>query len=171
MNHFCRINLNQPAKPIVAGHLHLGGQDPLGNTLGVNSYYLTRNGKPFFVISGEFHYARFPQMDWEEELCKIKAGGINTVATYLFWNYHEEAPEPSDAYVFRDRHARPVDQPTHMARCAFDLCDGPTTHVRSRIRLLSLFLLCVRIDCSICRKFQAYLLTLPPRVWHNTAVD
>ncbi len=92
MNHSYRINLNLPAKPIVAGHLHLGGQDPLGNTLGVNNYYFTRNGKPFFVVSGEFHYARFPEMYWDEELCKIKAGGVNTVAAYLFWNYHEETP-------------------------------------------------------------------------------
>lgn len=84
------IDLNQPDKAIVSGHLHLGGQDPLGNRLGVNNYYFTRNDKPFFVISGEFHFSRFPEPYWAEELLKIKAGGVNTVATYVCWICHEE---------------------------------------------------------------------------------
>lgn len=70
--------------------LAMGGRDPLGNTLGVNHFSLTRNGKPFFCISGEFHYARYPEPYWEEELLKIKAGGVNTVASYVFWMCHEE---------------------------------------------------------------------------------
>lgn len=69
--------------------LRMGGQDPYGNTLGANSFFLTRNDKPFFLISGEFHYARFPAAEWSQEFQKIKAGGINTVASYVFWNYHE----------------------------------------------------------------------------------
>lgn len=86
----CRIDLNQPDKTIISGHLRLGGQDPLGNMLGVNNYYFTRNDKPFFVISGEFHFSRFPEPYWAEELLKIKAGGVNTVATYVCWICHEE---------------------------------------------------------------------------------
>lgn len=69
--------------------LKMGGQDPLGNTFGANSFFLTRNDKPFFLISGEFHYVRFPSTEWSHELAKIKAGGVNTVASYVFWNYHE----------------------------------------------------------------------------------
>ena len=72
--------------------MRLGGRDPLGNTLGANNCYLTRNGKPFFGISGEFHFSRFPEEYWEEELLKMRAGGVNTVATYLFWIFHEEKP-------------------------------------------------------------------------------
>jgi hypothetical protein len=68
----------------------LGGSDEQGNTLDLTNYYLTWNGEPFFVISGEFHYSRYPAAYWEEELLKIKAGGINTVATYIFWIFHEE---------------------------------------------------------------------------------
>lgn len=76
--------------------LMMGGQDPYGNTLAANSFFLTRNGKPLFLISGEFHYARFSAQYWAEEFQKIKAGGINTVASYVFWNFHETRPGSFD---------------------------------------------------------------------------
>ncbi|MCL4395576.1 MAG: beta-galactosidase, partial [Chloroflexi bacterium] len=79
-----------------------GGRDPYGNTLGVNSYYLTRNGEPFFVVSGEFHFARCPEQYWEQELLKMQAGGVNTVASYLFWIYHEETPGVFDWHGRKD---------------------------------------------------------------------
>ena len=39
---------------------------------------------------GEFHHARYPRDEWREELLKMKAGGIDTVSTYVFWIHHEE---------------------------------------------------------------------------------
>ena len=90
MTHICPIDINKPNKIIYSGHLRLGGSDKQGNTLDLTNYYLTWNSRPFFVISGEFHYSRYPEAYWEEELLKIKAGGINTVATYIFWIFHEE---------------------------------------------------------------------------------
>jgi len=51
---------------------------------------MERNGKPFFGICGEFHYSRYPQSCWEAEILKMKAGGINIISTYIFWNHHEE---------------------------------------------------------------------------------
>ena len=39
---------------------------------------------------GEIHYARVPQAEWREELLKMKAGGVNIIATYVFWIHHEE---------------------------------------------------------------------------------
>jgi hypothetical protein len=75
---------------IVSGHLNLGGQDPRGNTLSLTNYYLRWNGRPYFPIMGEFHYGRFPRRYWAEALAKIKAGGIDIVATYVFWLYVEE---------------------------------------------------------------------------------
>jgi hypothetical protein len=92
MTYTCPIDINKPNKTIYSGHLRLGGSDRHGNTLDLTNYYLTWNGKPFFVISGEFHYSRYPEVYWEEELLKIKAGGVNTVATYVFWIFHEEKP-------------------------------------------------------------------------------
>jgi hypothetical protein len=39
---------------------------------------------------GEFHYTRYPENEWRAELLKMKAGGIDIVATYVFWIHHEE---------------------------------------------------------------------------------
>jgi len=49
------------------------------------------NGEPFNIHSGEMHYARIPQEYWSHRLQMMKAMGLNTVATYVFWNYHEVA--------------------------------------------------------------------------------
>ncbi|MFG1945740.1 beta-galactosidase [Nonomuraea sp. NPDC048826] len=39
---------------------------------------------------GEFHYGRYLADEWREELLKVRAGGVTVVATYVFWNLHEE---------------------------------------------------------------------------------
>lgn len=83
------INIDVPEKEIVRGHLDLGGTNPNGDSINVNSYYITYNGKPFFPVIGEFHYSRYPAQYWEESIRKMKAGGINVIATYVFWNIHE----------------------------------------------------------------------------------
>ncbi len=41
-------------------------------------------------IVGEFHYSRYPEREWEQEILKIKAGGIQVISTYVFWIHHEE---------------------------------------------------------------------------------
>ena len=51
-----------------------------------------RNGKVTPVLSGEMHYARIPHQYWRHRLQMMKGMGLNTVATYVFWNLHE--PEP-----------------------------------------------------------------------------
>lgn len=52
--------------------------------------YLTRDGKPWLPVMGEFHFSRYPRRYWREELEKMKAGGVEIVSTYVFWNHHEE---------------------------------------------------------------------------------
>lgn len=61
-----------------------------GEEFSFTNYYMQRNGKPFFGVSGEFHYSRMPDARWEDELIKMKLCGINVVATYVFWIHHEE---------------------------------------------------------------------------------
>lgn len=51
---------------------------------------LLRDGKRWTPVMGEFHYARYPESEWREELLKMKAGGIDVIATYVFWIHHEE---------------------------------------------------------------------------------
>ena len=71
--------------PVLTGHLHLGD-----DRIGVTSRYLTRDGKPFIPVMGEYHFSRDRRERWFAELSKMRAGGITVVATYLFWIYHEE---------------------------------------------------------------------------------
>ncbi len=56
----------------------------------VDDKSLLCDGKRILPIMGEFHYSRWEEETWEEELYKMKAGGIQIVATYLFWIHHEE---------------------------------------------------------------------------------
>ena len=50
------------------------------------------DGKPIQIHSGEMHFARVPKPYWKQRLQMMKAMGLNTVATYVFWNYHETTP-------------------------------------------------------------------------------
>lgn len=50
------------------------------------------NGKPFRIFSGEIHYPRVPREYWKDRLLKARAMGLNTVCTYIFWNWHETEP-------------------------------------------------------------------------------
>lgn len=84
-----QINIHQPEKEILRGHLDMGGKNHLGEEISVNSYYIEKDGKPFFPVVGELHYSRYPEAYWEESILKMKAGGINVIASYVFWNIHE----------------------------------------------------------------------------------
>ena len=54
------------------------------------------DGKPFQFISGEMHPARIPAEYWRHRIQMAKAMGCNTIAAYIFWNYHETAPGQFD---------------------------------------------------------------------------
>ena len=77
-------------KTIYSGHLKLGGSNPSGEHIEVNSYYMSIGGKPVIPVMGEFHYSRYPECQWEEEILKMKAGGVTVIPTYVFWSIHEE---------------------------------------------------------------------------------
>ncbi len=81
-----------------------GGRSPDGHVLAVNSRYLTLDGKPWFPIMGEFQYSRYPAADWEREILKMKAGGVQIVSTYVFWIHHEEIEGQFDWSGQRDLH-------------------------------------------------------------------
>ena len=56
-------------------------------TLGKDDFLL--DGKPYQFISCEMHPARIPVEYWQQRIQMAKAMGCNTVAAYIFWNYHE----------------------------------------------------------------------------------
>ena len=47
------------------------------------------DGEPFQIISGELHPARIPHEYWPHRIRMARAMGCNTVALYVFWNFHE----------------------------------------------------------------------------------
>ncbi|WP_353147016.1 glycoside hydrolase family 35 protein [Chryseobacterium sp.] len=59
---------------------------------GIRDGHFILNEKPFSIYSGEMHYPRVPSQYWKHRLQMMKAMGLNTVTTYVFWNYHEEEP-------------------------------------------------------------------------------
>jgi len=94
-NVYCRngaasLQTHCPCREENPGQLNLGGSNPAGDTIDFNSFYMTVDGKPFIPIMGEIHFSRLPHEYWEEEILKMKSGGINVISTYVFWNIHEE---------------------------------------------------------------------------------
>lgn len=84
------IDLTKSVSPVVSGHLRMGGVNPSGVEIGVNSRFFTMDGNPWLPVMGEMHFSRMARDEWEDEILKAKSGGINIVATYLFWIHHEE---------------------------------------------------------------------------------
>ncbi|MBD3922326.1 beta-galactosidase [Paenibacillus sp. PR3] len=85
-----RIDAREDQKAITAKPNYLEGTSPTGGRISFTNYYMEQNEQPFFGICGEFHYSRYNEKLWEDELIKMKMGGINIVCTYIFWNIHEE---------------------------------------------------------------------------------
>jgi beta-galactosidase len=98
------IDASGPALPPESGYLKMGGRSSNGHEIQVNSRYLTLDGKPWLPVMGEFHFSRYPEKYWEEEILKMKAGGIEIISTYIFWIHHEEVEGQFDWTGQRDLH-------------------------------------------------------------------
>lgn len=55
-----------------------------------DSRSLIIGGKRVVPVMGEVHYSRIPADEWEEEIKKMKDGGVTMIANYVFWNHVEE---------------------------------------------------------------------------------
>ena len=55
--------------------------------LGTNDFLL--DGRAFQMRSGEIHPNRIPREYWRHRIRMAKAMGLNTLAAYVFWSYHE----------------------------------------------------------------------------------
>jgi beta-galactosidase len=58
----------------------------------IDGDHFALDGKPLQILSGEMHYARIPRDYWAARMKMAHAIGLNTVATYVFWNVHEPPP-------------------------------------------------------------------------------
>ncbi|HEX4119189.1 MAG TPA: beta-galactosidase [Verrucomicrobiae bacterium] len=86
----CSITVTTPNPPLTQGFNMGDSRCRDGATLTLDSSSLLLNGKRWTPVMGEFHFTRYPENEWREELLKMKAGGIDIVSTYVFWIHHEE---------------------------------------------------------------------------------
>src|SRR6202012_6024825 len=75
---------------VQSGYFKMGNPGSGDRKLEVNSRYLTIGGIPRIPVMGELQYSRMPRERWEDEILKMKAGGVTVIATYSFWIHHEE---------------------------------------------------------------------------------
>lgn len=67
------------------------------------------HGEPFTIIGGQIDPQRIPYQYWRDRLSKVRAMGINTIFSYLFWNnlaptqgdWLSEEPQNDIAEYFR----------------------------------------------------------------------
>lgn len=64
----------------------------------ISNRSLAKNGIPYFPVSGEFHYTRVPRAQWRRRLIAMRNGGLNTIASYIFWNHHQPVADVVPAF-------------------------------------------------------------------------
>ncbi|MGD0457588.1 MAG: beta-galactosidase family protein [Terriglobia bacterium] len=87
---------NLPSR-ITSANAGRGGATPLpggtaqtaARTFGYKGEHFLLDGEPLLLISGEMHYPRVPRPYWRDRMRKMRALGLNTLCTYVFWNLHE----------------------------------------------------------------------------------
>ncbi|MGW7636573.1 glycoside hydrolase family 35 protein [Streptomyces decoyicus] len=75
-------------------------ESPRGLTVRGSEFLL--DGEPFRILSGAFHYFRTHPKDWRDRLLRMRAMGLNTVETYVAWNFHQPSEEKADFTGWRD---------------------------------------------------------------------
>jgi hypothetical protein len=125
------VDATAPAPDPRTGYIKLGtATAPGGHTLGINNQYLTRDGRPWLPVMGEFHYSRSPAASWDAELAKMKSAGIDIVASYIIWNHHEAAEGKFDWSGNRD--LRRFVQLAHKHGLDVVVRVGPWSHAEVR---------------------------------------
>jgi beta-galactosidase len=124
------IRIPPAASAVERGFLRMPSDAAGAASLVVTSRYLERDGRPWLPVMGEFHYSRYPAHEWEVELRKMRAGGIDIVASYVFWNHHED-PEGVFDWTGR-RDLRRFASLAARVGLNFFLRPGPWVHAESR---------------------------------------
>lgn len=59
-------------------------------SFGIENDTFMKDGEPFAIKAGCIHYSRVPVEYWQDRLLRLKAMGLNSVQTYVPWNWHEQ---------------------------------------------------------------------------------
>lgn len=70
--------------------------------LSVDGERFLLDGKPFQIVSGAIHYFRIHPGLWRDRLQRLRALGLNTVETYVAWNFHQPTRAAADFSGRRD---------------------------------------------------------------------
>ena len=62
------------------------------NTFEIEGDDFVLNGQPFRILSGAIHYFRVHPDQWADRIHKARLMGLNTIETYVSWNFHAETP-------------------------------------------------------------------------------
>ncbi|MDW8003451.1 MAG: beta-galactosidase [Thermofilaceae archaeon] len=73
----------------IPGYLRVRWYGPMTQVILQQNGFFNVEGKPLFLFSGEMHYFRIPKHLWFDRLLKAKRAGLNAVASYVAWNWHE----------------------------------------------------------------------------------
>ncbi|WP_439379833.1 glycoside hydrolase family 35 protein [Amycolatopsis lexingtonensis] len=91
------------AAAITAGAVLAGPAGAAGRRgLSVSGEKFLLDGKPFQIVSGAVHYFRIHPDQWRDRLERLKALGLNTIETYVPWNFHQPKPGRADFGGWRD---------------------------------------------------------------------
>lgn len=101
-----------------------------GHTYAAAPDCILKDGQPYIYRMGEIHYSRVPDTDWERELIKMKEGGIDVIAGYVFWNHHEHEEGSFD--FSGNRNIRRFIDTCEKLDLPFFLRIGPWAHGEAR---------------------------------------
>jgi beta-galactosidase len=103
MNSVSRRSFLGGAAAITAGAVLAGPAGAAGRRgLSVSGEQFLLDGKPFQIVSGAVHYFRIHPDQWRDRLERLKAMGLNTIETYVAWNFHQPKPGRADFDGWRD---------------------------------------------------------------------
>lgn len=71
-------------------------------SVAVTRDYMMIDGKPVLIYGGDLSYCRVPRRSWKDRILQMKAAGLNTVAMYVVWSYHQETEDTFDFSGDRD---------------------------------------------------------------------
>ena len=107
--HVLTLDASAPVSPARPAD-YVGGTDrtPDGRVLGVTDRWFTLDGKPCIPVMGEMHYACEPEADWDADLARLKAAGVDVVSTSIIWIHHEEVQGQFDPDLLPSRSPYPA---------------------------------------------------------------
>lgn len=75
---------------------------PERRKVGFDGRAMVVDGKRRLLAAGSIHYARSTPDMWPGLMQVAKAGGIDVITTYVFWNLHEIGRDPSNGEILYD---------------------------------------------------------------------